>query len=150
MPNVLSEPLAAKADALRGVFAPGERLVLFKQAGATGTGYEPINFGDGTGIVKAGWQKERRYFERGTVARPAVKVFLTRRYTAALLSQVAAYGILARGASSLTEITIAEPDGGIPQTADEIAWRWLGGKRISFTYPAAGMAFEYTFDFALA
>ena len=127
------------------LYNPRERLVLFRNTTATSTagGYEPIDFdGTGTGLVKTGWQKEVRRFDRGAVTKQAVKVFLTRRYTKALLSSVAAYAILPRGASSVTEIMKCSPDGGVPQQADEIAWRWLGDGLVSYQYSLFARATE--------
>ena len=159
----LREALAEKDDELRDVYNPGERLVLFRTAtpsDSVAEGFIAIDFdGNSTGIVKAGWRKERRYFERGTVARPAVKVYLSRRYTRAKLERVAFYAILTRNRTDglwYGDVTKCDPDGGIPQTADEFAWRWLGGKIVKEDWtptpapPATNNVFPYTFPFELA
>jgi hypothetical protein len=153
--SYMRAPLAALADVDRYLDNPRERLVLFAGSGSTaGRGYTPLDFdGTASGLVARGWRKDRRRFERGTVVKPMITVFPTRVYTAALLATVTAFGILARGSDSLTEIHKCVPDGGVPQFGDEIAWRWVGGERVRYAYsipvPDLG-AFTYTFPFAVA
>jgi hypothetical protein len=146
MSSDLQEGYIERADALWDVWNDGERLILFQ---GSPSGYDfnyseiPFDSVTGSGYVKSGKVKERRRFEKGGVTETRVTVFPSRRYPGELLKKVQAYAIVKRdrGTGLWTgQVTLCQPDGGVPHTTDEIAYRWFGGQGIQDGYTAGDWA----------